>query len=97
MTTVLGILTFASGLILDGLNIVWGFQSARGRAFRSGIILIPLILYVFGGIVLWHDKGLRFIIVFVVAMLLFHASCYQILPWFFDLLFERKNHHGQDA
>jgi hypothetical protein len=30
-------------------------------------------------------------------MLLFHASCYQILPWFFDLLFERKNHHGQDA
>jgi len=92
VTIVLGFVLFALGLILDSLNIAWGFQSARGKAFRSGIILIPLILYALGSLALWHERGIRFIMVIIVVMLVVHALCYQLLPWVFDLLFQRK--HG---
>ncbi len=90
MHETLGILFFAVGLLLDGINLVWGFQSARGKPFKSGIILIPLFLYVGGGLLLCSHRGPRFLILVVLGMTVLHALCYQILPWLFDLLFRRN-------
>lgn len=86
MTTTIACLLVGLGLVLDALNVIWSYRSARKNEFKSGIILIPVILYVAGVLLIvpWTPVWMPIMWVFIVTV--FHIICYTILPALFDRL-----------
>lgn len=80
----------AVGVLLDGCNLVWGYQSARGTSSRSGIAVIPFLFYLVGiAFFCWRvffPTGL--VCVFIAGMI--HVFCWQVMPAVFDKLLSPK-------
>lgn len=82
--TIIAFILLAVGLLLDSLNVLWGFQSAWGRSYKSGVLLIPLFFYAF--FVSLVDSEYLFFEWYYVSgvFLVLHFLCYFLVPPFFD-------------
>ena len=83
-----GVLALFVGAWLDFLTVYWGFQSARKIEYKSGIFLVPMIMYV----VFAFSVDFEFVVnngmTILIAMVAFHFFVYFLLSWFFDRYFE---------
>ena len=80
----------AVGLFLDGCNLVWGYQSTREGSGRSGIAVIPFLLYLIGiTAVCWGSFFPKGLMCVVLAGML-HVFCWQVMPAVFDKLLSPK-------
>ena len=92
MFELLGLLIIAIGALLDLLNIWWGFESATKPYFKSGIILVPFVLYVLGSLLAYeYVSGVFTFFGFLGAAFVVHLSCNQLLPYLFDRLLSGSN------
>lgn len=90
LLTIGGGILLAAGLGLDVLSLAWGYTSARGGRYRSGFIIVPALLYVASILILGrHLSAWRQALLCFVAVI-FHLMCSQLLPAFFDKIFENR-------
>lgn len=90
MNNILGIILVFSGLAFDLLNIFFAWKSAKTGKHKSGIILIPIILYV-SGIRLIDIDTLYFRKFILISLGVgVHFLCYFILPGLFSRFFSRS-------
>lgn len=82
-----GVLLLCAGLFLDWLNVRWGYTSAKGEQFKSGVLIVPAILYIVGVLVLMRGFTLSHRLGICVFSVVLHGLCSQILLWVFDKLF----------
>ena len=87
---ILSITFIVLGLILDSLNLRWGYLSACGKDYKSGMIIIPAVLYIIGILILMRNVSWWQILALSFLAIIFHALCCQIVPIFFDKLYARR-------
>ncbi len=89
ITVVLGILLGAIGLFLDGCSIVWAYQTARTGIEKSGLAVVPFLLYLVGILLIfWGDLAIIIVATIIAGVL--HLSCWQLIPSVFDRSIRKK-------
>lgn len=84
---VLGAALVLLGLLMDAINVWWGYRTARGPDRRSGLALVPALLYVAGVLVadLGVSPGAK--IGAAAGAVILHVACYQLIPAVFYRVF----------
>lgn len=77
-----------TGLSMDGLTLLWSYQAAKGKGYKSGNFLVPLIFYFFfvftsNLLVVQEHK-----IIISTFFIIFHFFIYLIFPSIFNKLLE---------
>ena len=75
------------GIFLDLLTIIWEYQAARGKNYRSGNFLVPAILYIMSIIIADVDID-KLIIIFL--LILMHFFIYFVLGWILDIIYKKS-------
>lgn len=75
------------GLILDLFNILWGYRSARGIDYKSGIFIIPAVLYCVGASMCIRPFGSSIHLISTFALVVLHLFCFGLIPAVFDKIF----------
>lgn len=77
---VLGAACLIMGLLMDALNVWWGYRTARGHDWRSGLAIVPALLYIAGVLVADLGVSLGARLGAVVGAVILHVACYQLIP-----------------
>ena len=85
-----GLLLLLLGFVLDGLNLYWGYTTAKGLSYKSGMILVPAILYALGVAACFRQYEISFQTMLCLAFTFWHICCFSIVPSLLDHLYEKK-------
>jgi len=86
----IGIACLVIAVFLDLLTLIWGYQSAKGGRYKSGLFLAPAILY----LIFVYTSEVQFIVshttILAISLVLLHLVIYFLIPAIFDKILEKK-------
>ncbi len=86
----LGAIAIFLGATLDLLNVVWGYTSARGGDYKSGVLAVPAILYCVGAAMCIRPLGSPSHLIVSLVLVVLHVACFGLIPAAFDYVFDRN-------